>query len=85
MSRATPRFYCFLSLPGGSPPFSEPDGAPWVLSLARLGVRLGHGTGGSPLDLLPCKEDQSLNISEIERLSVFPKRGLRLCAPSINC
>lgn len=38
---------------------------PWVLRLPRAGVRARHGREGSHLDLLPCKEDLSLNIKAL--------------------
>lgn len=60
----TPHFYCFLSLPSVFS-FPGPDGAPWVLRLQWAGVRAGHGREGSHLDLLPCKEDLSLNIKAL--------------------
>lgn len=66
----TPHFYCFPSLPGVFF-FSEPDGAPWVLRLPRAGVRAGHGREGSHLDLLPCKEDLSLNIKALLYLAAL--------------
>lgn len=62
--RHTHHFYCFPSFPGVFS-FSEPDGAPWVLRLPQAGVRAGHGREESHLDLLPCKEDLSLNIKAL--------------------
>ncbi len=70
----TPHFYCFPSLPGVFS-VSEPDGAPWVLRLPRAGVRAGHGREGSHLDLLPCKEDLSLNIKALLYLAAVSGRS----------
>lgn len=70
----TPHFYCFPSLPGVFF-FSEPDGAPWVLRLPRPGVRAGHGGKGSHLDLLPYKEDLSLNIKALLNLTTVSRRS----------
>lgn len=72
--RRTPHFYCFPSLPGVSS-FSEPDGAPWVLRLPQPGVRVGHGREGSHLDLLPYKEDLSLNIKALLYLTAVFRRS----------
>lgn len=55
--------------------FSGPDGAPWVLRLPWAGVRAGHGREGSHLDLLPCKEDLSLNIKALLYLAAVSRRS----------
>lgn len=71
----TPHFYCFPpSLPGVFSS-SEPDGAPWVLRLPWAGVRAGHGREGSHLDLLPYKEDLSLNIKASLYLAAVYRRS----------
>lgn len=54
--------WCFFS-------FSEPDGAHWVLKLPLAGFRPGHGREGSPLDVLPRKEDLTLNIKALVYLT----------------
>lgn len=59
-----PIFIVSPSFPGAFS-FSEPDGTPWVLRLPQAEVRAGHGREESHLDLLPSKEDLSVNIKAL--------------------
>lgn len=76
MRRTRPIFIVSPSFPGVFA-FSEPDGAPWVLGLPQAGVRAGYGREESHLDLLPHKEDLSLNIKVLATGGVSSRYCLR--------